>query len=90
MAEEQPRPTEDNFDLLLDVPLQVSVELGRTSLKIQELLDLGQGSVLDLNRLAGEPVDVLVNGRSVAQGEIVVSNDHYGVRIVSIKGPGDA
>ena len=90
MADETPQQADDSFDLLLDVPLEVSVELGRTSLKIQELLDLGQGSVLDLNRLAGEPVDVLVNGRSVAQGEIVVSNDHYGVRIVSIRGPSDA
>jgi flagellar motor switch protein FliN/FliY len=79
--------SEDSFDLLLDVPLRISVELGRTSLRIQELIELGQGSIVELDRLAGEPVDVLVNGRHIALGEIVVVNDRYAVRIVSIHSP---
>jgi flagellar motor switch protein FliN/FliY len=79
--------SEDSFDLLLDVPLRVSVELGRTSLRIQELIELGQGSIVELDRLAGEPVDILVNGRHIALGEIVVVNDRYAVRIVSIHSP---
>jgi flagellar motor switch protein FliN/FliY len=86
---EEPASTEDGFDLLLDIPLEISVELGRAKLKVQELLELGQGSVVDLNRLAGEPVDVLVNGRPVAQGEIVVSNERYGVRVVSVYSPSE-
>jgi flagellar motor switch protein FliN/FliY len=88
MASENPQAGhEDSFDLLLDVPLRVSVELGRTRLRVQELLDLAPGSVIDLERLAGEPVDVLVNGRPIAMGEIVVSRDRYAVRIVSIRSP---
>ena len=79
--------SEDSFDLLLDVPLRISVELGRTSLRIQELIELGQGSIVELDRLAGEPVDILVNSRHIALGEIVVVNDRYAVRIVSIHSP---
>ena len=78
---------EESFDLLLDVPLRISVELGRTKLRIQELIELGQGSILELDRLAGEPVDVLVNGRHIALGEIVVVNERYAVRIVSVNSP---
>ncbi len=78
---------EDGFELLLDVPLQVSVQLGRTRMRIQELLELCQGSVVDLDRLAGEPVDILVNGHPVALGEIVVVNERYAVRIVSVNNP---
>jgi flagellar motor switch protein FliN/FliY len=79
--------TEEGFDLLLDVPLKVSVELGRTRVRIQDLLELAQGSVIDLDRLAGEPVDILVNGRPVALGEVVVSQDRYAVRVVSVNSP---
>ena len=75
---------EQSFDLLLDVPLKVSVELGGTKLRIQELLDLGQGSILELDRIAGEPVDILVNGRAIALGEVVVVNERYAVRVVSV------
>ena len=78
---------EQSFDLLLDVPLKVSVELGGTKLRIQELLDLGQGSILELDRMAGEPVDILVNGRAIALGEVVVVNERYAVRVVSIHSP---
>ncbi len=75
---------EQSFDLLLDVPLKVSVELGGTKLRIQELLDLGQGSILELDRMAGEPVDILVNGRAIALGEVVVVTERYAVRVVSV------
>lgn len=75
---------DQSFDLLLDVPLKVSVELGGTKLRIQELLDLGQGSILELDRMAGEPVDILVNGRAIALGEVVVVNERYAVRVVSV------
>ena len=79
--------SEQSFDLLLDVPLKISVELGGTKLRIQELLDLGQGSILELDRMAGEPVDILVNGRPIALGEVVVMNERYAVRVVSIHSP---
>jgi flagellar motor switch protein FliN/FliY len=81
--------SEESFQLLLDVPLRVTVELGRTRMPIQDLLELGQGSVIDLERLAGEPVDVLVNGHPIALGEIVVFNDRYAVRVVSINTPAE-
>ena len=87
--EEQQTTGEAGFDLLLDVPLRVSVELGKTSMRIQELLELGQGAVIDLDRLAGEPVDILVNSRQLAQGEIVVVNDRYAVRVLSIRSPSE-
>jgi flagellar motor switch protein FliN/FliY len=90
MADETlPRVEEESFQLLHDIPLKVSVELGQTRMLIQDLLDLGQGSVIDLERMAGEPVDVLVNGHPIARGEIVVFNDRYAVRVVSINTPVD-
>ena len=88
-TEGQPAVTDEGFERLLDVPLTVSVELGRTRMRIQDLLELGQGAIVDLDRLAGEPVDVLVNGRPVAHGEIVVTNDRYAVRIVSVRSATD-
>jgi flagellar motor switch protein FliN/FliY len=72
------------LDLLLDVPLEVSVELGRSRLSIQNLLALGPGSVIELDKLAGDPLDILVNGRLVARGEAVVVNDKFGVRNTDI------
>jgi len=84
MADEGLRSGEESFDLLLDVPLRVSVELGRTRMRLQDVLELAQGSIVDLERLAGEPVDILVNGRTIANGEVVVSNDRYAVRVLSI------
>ena len=80
---------DDGFELLLDVPLQVSVQLGRTRMRIQDLLELGQGSVVDLDRLAGEPVDIMVNGHPIALGEIVVVNERYAVRVVSVNNPAE-
>ena len=76
-----------NIDLILDVPLEVSVELGRTKRAIKEILELGAGSVIELNKMAGEPVDILVNGKMIAKGEIVVIDDNFGVRITDIISP---
>ncbi len=75
------------LDLLLDVPLDVSVELGRTRLTIQDLLALSPGSVVELDKVAGEPLDILVNDRLVARGEAVVVNDKFGIRITDIVSP---
>lgn len=75
------------LDFILDIPLDVSVELGRTRLLINELLQLGQGSVVELNKLAGEPLEVYVNGKLVARGEAVVINEKFGVRLTDIISP---
>ena len=87
--EKEEAPGEEGFELLLEVPLRVSVELGRTRLRIQDLLELGQGSIVELDRLAGDAVDILVNGRPVAQGEIVVVNERFAVRVVSVRNPAE-
>lgn len=76
-----------NMDLVLDIAVTVSVELGHASLRIEELLALRAGSVLELDRRAGEPVDVVVNGQLIARGEVVVVDDTFGVRITSITDP---
>ena len=78
------RTTARNFDLLLDIPLEVTVELGRTRLELRELLALSSGSVVELGKAAGEPLDVLVNGKLVARGECVMVNDKFGVRLTDI------
>ena len=75
------------LDFILDIPLDVSAELGRTRLLINELLQLGQGSVIELNKLAGEPLEVYVNGKLVARGEAVVINEKFGVRLTDIISP---
>ncbi len=76
-----------NLDLLLDVDLPLSIELGRTKMKVQEILNLGPGSVVELNKLAGEPVDLLVNNKIVAKGEVVVIDENFGLRITSLISP---
>lgn len=76
-----------NFDFILDIPLKVSVELGRAKVVIKDLLQLGQGSVLELDKLAGEPLEVLVNGKLVARGEVVVVNEKFGIRLTDIISP---
>ena len=81
--------TAHSIDFLYDVNLQVSVELGRTDLTIREVLDLGLGSIVELNKLAGEPVDILINGRPIARGEVVVIDDMFGVRVIDILSPYD-
>lgn len=71
-------------DLVLEIPLTVAVEVGRTDLSIREFLKLGVGSVIELNRPAGEPLDILVNGRLVSRGEVVAINERYGVRFTDV------
>lgn len=78
---------EQNIDILLDVTLPVAIELGRTSMPIHDILNLGPGSVVELNRLAGEPVDLLVNDKLIARGEVVVVDENFGVRITSMVSP---
>jgi flagellar motor switch protein FliN len=77
------------LELLLDVPLDLSVELGRTRMSIQDLLNLSPGSVVELDKIAGEPLDILVNDRLIARGEAVVVNDKFGVRITDIVSPSE-
>lgn len=79
--------TKHELDFILDIPLDVSAELGRTRLLINELLQLGQGSVVELNKLAGEPLEIYVNGKLVARGEAVVINEKFGVRLTDIISP---
>jgi len=76
-----------DIDFLLDVPLEVTVELGRTRMLIKDLLQLGQGSVVELEKLAGEPMEVLVNNKLIARGEVVVVNEKFGVRLTDIISP---
>ncbi len=84
---ETPSPSSNNLDLLLGVTLRVAVELGRTKMSIEDVLKLGPGSVVELEKLAGEPVDVLVNDRLIARGEVVVIEDRFGVRITDVLPP---
>lgn len=77
----------NNLDLILDIPLRVTVELGRSKMVVSELLNLGQGSVIELNKLAGEPMEILVNDKLVARGEAVVVNEKFGVRLTDIISP---
>ncbi len=77
----------EQLDLVMDIPVTLSVELGRTKIQIRELLQLAQGSVVDLDRLAGEPMDVLVNGFLIARGEVVLVNDKFGIRLTDIVSP---
>ena len=81
--------TPRNFDLLLDIPLEVTVEIGRTRLPLRTLLQLGAGSVIELAKLAGEPLDVLVNGKPIARGEAVMVNDKFGVRLTDVISPSE-
>lgn len=80
----QPAFQPENIDLILDVPLEVTVELGRTNKSIQDILDFAPGTIIELNKIAGEPIDVLVNGKYVAKGEVVVIEESFGVRITEI------
>lgn len=80
---------ERNLDLILDIPLRVTVELGRTKMLVSDLLNLGQGSVIELQKLAGEPMEVLVNDKLVARGEAVVVNEKFGVRLTDIISPAE-
>ena len=80
---------EANIGLILDVPLQVTVELGRTKKSIKEVLELSNGSIVELDKLAGEPVEIQVNGHLLAKGEVVVIDENFGVRITEIASPAE-
>jgi len=80
---------EVSLDSILDVPVVISMEIGRTHIPIRNLLQLNQGSVVELDRLAGEPMDVLVNGTLIAQGEVVVVNEKFGIRLTDVISPAD-
>ena len=79
----------NSLDLLMDVKLPISVELGRADAFIKDILEYGPGTVVELNKMAGDPVDILVNGRLIAQGEVVVVDDHFGVRLTALLSPKD-
>lgn len=82
-------PTSPNMDLLMDVQMTLTVELGRTRMSIKEILGLGEGSIIELDKLAGEPVDLLINGKLIAKGEVVVIDENFGVRVTDIVSPVD-
>ncbi len=82
-------PDDLKLDVILDVPVTVSMEIGRTQVNIRNLLQLNQGSVIELDRFAGEPMDVLVNGTLIAHGEVVVVNDKFGIRLTDVISPSD-
>jgi len=95
LSGESPRPFSNSdapvndINMVLDIPVQLSVELGRTKVPIKHILQLGQGSVVELDALAGEPMDVLVNGYLIAQGEVVVVNDKFGIRLTDVVTPSE-
>jgi flagellar motor switch protein FliN/FliY len=89
LAPDNVQPAANNLDLILDIPVQLTVELGRTKIAIRNLLQLAQGSVVELDGLAGQPMDVLVNGCLIAQGEVVVVNDKFGIRLTDIISPAE-
>ena len=84
-----PAAEEANLDVILDIPVTISMEIGRTHISIRNLLQLNQGSVVELDRLAGEPMDVLVNGTLVAHGEVVVVNEKFGIRLTDVISPAE-
>lgn len=86
-TENASKSADRNIDLILDIPLKLTVELGRTKMLVSELLNLGQGSVVELNKLAGEPMEILVNDKLIARGEAVVVNEKFGVRLTDVISP---
>ncbi len=84
---EEGGPRDRNLKLILDIPLRVTVELGRTKMPVSDLLNLAAGSVIELNKLAGEPMEILVNDKMIARGEAVVVNEKFGVRLTDIISP---
>jgi flagellar motor switch protein FliN len=89
-ADSTPEPKSDiNMDVILDVPVTLSMEVGRTRVPIRNLLQLNQGSVVELERVAGEPLDVFVNGTLIAHGEVVVVNEKFGIRLTDVISPAE-
>jgi flagellar motor switch protein FliN/FliY len=88
MAEKtETKAPQRDIDFLLDIPLEVTVELGRARMAVRDLLQLGQGSILELDKSAGEPLEILVNNRLVARGEVVVVNERFGIRLTEVISP---
>jgi flagellar motor switch protein FliN/FliY len=83
-AEGLPAAGDANLDVILDIPVTISLEIGRARISIRHLMQLNQGSVVELDRLAGEPLDVLVNGTLIAHGEVVVVNEKFGIRLTDV------
>ena len=88
-AEHTQKPGSPDLDVILDIPVRISMEVGSTAITIRNLLQLNQGSVIELDRLAGEPLDVLVNGTLIAHGEVVVVNDKFGIRMTDVISPSE-
>jgi flagellar motor switch protein FliN len=90
-SDEQPDDGSEsrNLDVILDIPVTISMEIGRSKVPIRSLLQLNQGSVVELDRLAGEPLDVMVNGTLIAHGEVVVVNERYGIRFTDVVSPAE-
>lgn len=82
-------PERADLDIILDIPLELSVELGKTKMLVNDLLQLGQGSIVGLNKLAGEPLEIYINQKLIARGEVVVVNEKFGVRLTDIVSPQD-
>lgn len=91
LIEEAMPPVDDdvNLNVILDIPVDLSMEIGRTKISIRNLLQLNQGSVVELDRLAGEPLDVMVNGTLIAHGEVVVVNERFGIRLTDVVSPAE-
>jgi flagellar motor switch protein FliN/FliY len=89
LSGQAPAPRDVNLDVILDVPVTLSLEVGRTRLPIRSLLQLNQGSVVELERAAGEPLDVYVNGTLVAHGQVVVVNEKFGIRLTDVVSPAE-
>lgn len=87
LKSEKNQASSRDMDFLLDIPLEITVELGRTRMLIKDLLQLGQGSVVELAKIAGEPMEILVNDKLIARGEVVVVNEKFGVRLTDIISP---
>ena len=89
VVDESMPETDVNLEVVLDIPVNISMEIGRTKISIRNLLQLNQGSVVELDRLAGEPMDVMVNGTLIARGEVVVINEKFGIRLTDIISPAE-
>jgi flagellar motor switch protein FliN len=93
--EEFPKPTgisdkrDHKIDMLIDLSLPVSIELGKTQMVIKDILELERGSIIEFDKMASEPVDILINGKKMAEGEVVVIDKHFGIRITSLSEPSD-
>ena len=88
-AKDEGKAGSPDLDVILDIPVRISMEVGSTAITIRNLLQLNQGSVIELDRLAGEPLDVLVNGTLIAHGEVVVVNDKFGIRMTDVISPSE-